>query len=199
MTEGQKQHVDIHRKIALRKRLLSPSPTGNAYVPFIGDGDMADQFYRGMHIYGADIDPARVATATARLPGATIIRADCDCFPFPADIEFCLADFDAYSEPYPAFRSFWKDGKKADRLTLFFTDGHRQSIVRTGYAHYPDGTKQHVENLNERRGLFNFYWTRVVVPWFQEAISPEWRIVTGPAFYLRHWELYWGAVIERHD
>lgn len=198
MTKGQKQHVDLHRKIQLRKRLLGTKLTGNAYVPFIGDGDLADALYRGMKIYGADIDPARVSTATARLPDARIIQADCDHFPFPENIEFSLADFDAYSEPYPAFLSFWKTAKKADRLTLFFTDGHRQGIIRTGYIHYPDGTEEHVKDLNTRRGLFNFYLSKVVIPWFKDFLGSEWRTVTGPFFYLRRMQLYWGTVIERN-
>jgi hypothetical protein len=197
VAEGQKQHVDLWRKIALRKRLLSAAPTGNAYVPFIGDGDIACELYRGMTVYGADNDPARVATAKARLPEATILQADCDRFPFPGDIEFSLADFDAYSESYPAFLSFWKGARKANRLTLFFTDGYRQGIKRTGHIHLPDGTKRIAADLNERRRLYNFYWSLVVLPWFTEMVSPDWRVVVGPAFYTRKDQLYWGAVIER--
>jgi len=196
MGTRQKQHVDYHRKTALRKRLLGSVSLAEytMYVPFIGDGDIASDLYKEATIYGADIEWERVTTALERLPQAKIIRADCNRFPFPDEGPFDMADFDAYSDPYEAFRSFWSVAKKADRLTLFFTDGHKQGIMRTGWVHYPDGRKEHIQPLNERRKLFNFYFPRIIMPWFTEYVKP-YRI-TQKGFYLRGMMLYWGAVIE---
>ena len=79
-------------------------------------------------------------------------------------------------------------------MTLFFTDGHKQGIMRTEWAIYPDGHKEHLETVNERRALFNFYFLKVIMPWFTELVKPY--KVRQKAFYLRGMMLYWGAVIE---
>lgn len=128
--------------------------------------------------------------------GGEIVVADCDGWPFPGLKEaFALADFDAYSEPYPAFRAFWAEATKAATVVLFFTDGHRQSIMRSGHWQQPDGRKEYLSTTNERRRQFNFYFPRCVRPWFESFVSP-WR-VTVLRFYLRGWMLYWGAVVKR--
>lgn len=185
--------MDFHRKVALRRRLVSRVTGKNYYIPFIGD--LACELYTDAKIFGADIDPARVNTARQRLSGQTIIVADCNHFPFDGAHVFHLADFDAYSEPYPAFRSFWEKAKKADRLILFFTDGHKQGIIRSGWVHYPHGEREHIDKLNDRRRLYNFYFPQVVLPWFTEYVKPY--EIAQKAFYLRSMMLYWGAVIER--
>ena len=64
--EGQ-QHVDLYRKLLLRRHLLRWASDGAAYVPFIGDGDIAAQLYGERTIYGADLDPERVEVARGRL------------------------------------------------------------------------------------------------------------------------------------
>ncbi len=111
----QKQHVDYHRKIGLRKRLLlaMDKRPARCYVPFIGDGDIAADLYSGLELFGADIEPERVAVAQKRLRG-TFIVADCDHFPFKGSGPFDVADFDAYSYPYKAFRSFWEEADKSN-------------------------------------------------------------------------------------
>ena len=192
----QKQHTDLYRKLLLRRQLLPHVGVGAAYLPFIGDGDIASELYGGgRHLYGADIDRARVAVARQRL-GGEIVVADCNGWPFPGLKEpFALADFDAYSEPYPAFRAFWAEAVKAATLVLFLTDGHRQGIIRTGHWHQPDGSKEYLTSVTERRRRFNFYFQRYVRPWFDSFVAP-WR-ATLVRFYLRGGMLYWGAVVKR--
>lgn len=192
---GHKQHVDLHRKLALRKRLLGLAVDGPAYVPFIGDGDIANELYHGRRIFGADIDPRRVEVARGRFPGEKVIVADCNLWPFPGEeAEFAVADFAAYSAPYRAFRAFWAEARKARRVVCFFTDGQRQAIKRTGRASLPDGTKTDDLSLTERRCLYNFYRERVVLPWFREHVAP-WKVYTDIG-YLRPTMLYWGAVLD---
>lgn len=192
----QKQHVNLYQKSLLRRSLVHSARPGAAYVPFIGDGDLALAHYAGAFaIYGADIDQARVDTGRERLPGHTIIKADCNAWPFPGLPEpFAVADFDAYSEPYPSFRAFWEQAPKTDPLVLIFTDGHRQGIIRTSWLHHPSGEKSHLETLRERRTAYNFYWQRIVKPWFTKFVQP-WRVVRTK-FYLRGQMIYWGAVLE---
>lgn len=192
---GKKPHVDFHRKVALRRRLISRVTGRNYYIPFIGDGDLACELYTDAKIFGADIDAKRVETAKARLPSARVIVADCNHFPFDDACVFHLADFNAYSEPYPAFRSFWAKANKADRIVLFFTDGHRQGIIRSGWVHYPHGEREHLDKLNDRRRLYNFYFPQVVLPWFTKYVKPY--EIVQKAFYLRDMMLYWGAIIAR--
>ncbi len=194
---GQKQHVELHRKLMLRRQLLKLHKPERIYVPFIGDGDIAAELYKGMEVYGADIDPERVRTASSRFPDCTIVPADCNRFPFgDKDVIFDGADFDAYSDPYEAFRSFWQSAKKADRLILFFTDGHKQGIIRSGTFITPDGEHRKLADNTEKREVFNFYFPRTILPWFARYIEP-YKIVKN-AFYLRGMMLYWGAVIDRN-
>jgi hypothetical protein len=70
-----KQHVDLHRKLALRRALLRGCPAGAVYVPFIGDGDIAAELYADRMVYGADLDPNRSATARARLRSRRLCRS----------------------------------------------------------------------------------------------------------------------------
>lgn len=190
------QHVEMYRKSLLRKRLLRWAVDGAAYVPFIGDGDLAVLHYADRDVYGADLDPNRVATASSRLSGEIRVF-DCDAWPFPdrRDVIFAAADFDAYSEPYASFRSFWSQATRRDRLVLFFTDGHRQGLMRTGHWHLPDGSKQELKTVHERRPVFNFYLTQHVWPWFDDFIKP-YRVIQRMR-YNRAMMTYWGAAIER--
>ena len=187
----------MYRKILLRRRLLQGfSDDCVIYVPFIGDGDIAVSLYSGMKIYGADIIGGRAETARDRLPSANIKRADCNFWPFPEVKEkFEIADFDAYSYPYASFVSFWMFAEKADEVALFFTDGTRQAIKRSGRWHKPNGKKEVVEDLAERRKLFNFYLPRFILPWFREFIEPYELVRISK--YVRESMIYWGAVVKK--
>lgn len=194
-----KQHVDMYRKLILRRKLLATlgPVNGAAYVPFIGDGDIAAELYSDRVIYGADLDPARVATAAARFPQSRIIQADCDGWPFPEiKTKFAIADFDSYSHPYASFLSFWSRAVTAARVLLLFTDGHRQAIKRSGRWHMFDGRHVLIESLPERRQVYNFYYKKFALPWFEHTIGDRWRIVQALS-HLRQDMIYWGAVVER--
>ena len=190
----QRQHVDMYRKVLLRRRLLRKALEGAAYVPFIGDGDLAVELYQDRRIYGADIDEDRCNVAWERLPGADIRVADCDHWPF-SDVSdrFAVADFDAYSDPYRAFEAFWGEAEKASLLVLFFTDGHRLEMTRRGSYIRPDGTHVQGMSLAESRKVFNSYFVQEALPWVQGHISP-WRVVSK-AHYLLGQMLYWGVVV----
>ena len=168
---------------------------GAAYVPFIGDGDIADLLYRDRTIFGADIDPARIKTARGRFVGADIREADCDGWPFPDVCEpFAVADIDSYANPYLSFRSFWKNATKADRVVVFGTDAQRQNIKRKKLIRIlPDDYRTNV-STPEWRSQYNFWWVRYVIPWLTETIAPA--KITQKAFYLRRDMLYWGIVCE---
>lgn len=185
----------MYRKVLLRKHMLRHAVDGPAYVPFIGDGDIAVDCYRDRTIYGADLDPVRVATAQDRLTG-DIRVADCDSWPFPGvGDRFAIADFDAYVDPYVSFRSFWSMANHHDRLVLFFTDGRRQGLERSGSWTKPDGTKVKLRPGPEKQAVFNFYLGKHVFPWFDDFIKP-WRVIHRMR-YLRSMMLYWGVAIER--
>jgi len=197
--QKQKQHVDFYRKILLRKRLLGTfgKPGGAVYVPFCGDGDIADQCYRGMKIYGADLDTKRVEKASITIPSGKFMVGNCDewCFS-DVDSDFSICDFDSYAYPYASFRSFWDKANKKDKLLLFFTDGQKQTITRKSLLRPPDGSKTiRIEDPTERRKYHNFYFHRIVLPWFEAYIKPY--KITNKAFYLRGFMVYWGAIIEK--
>lgn len=191
---GQQQHVLQFRKYLLRKRLLRWSAEGAAYVPFIGDGDLARLLYLGRPIYGADLDPDRVANA-AQLPGALVREADCDLWPFP-DVEatYAVADFDAYVHPYRSFRAWWEQADKARVVVCFFTDGHKQGVARSGVLTDFLGNKRTQIDKPERRAIFNHYLSKHVWPAFDEYVAP-WRRLDRMA-YLRGQVSYWGIALE---
>jgi len=65
--------------------------------------------------------------------------------------------------------------------------------MRTGHWLRPDGSKQFLATVNERRRAFNFYFPRYVRPWFESFIDPY--QVEALHFYARGMMLYWGAVV----
>lgn len=194
-----KQHVNMYRKLLLRKRLLRHATEGACYVPFIGDGDIASALYSNRYILGADLDPARVETASSRLRGDIRVH-DCDVWPFPGiKTPVSVADFDAYADPYTSFRAFWAGAEKADRLVIFFTDGLPQAILRRGILTKPSGEREEgIPGLPDRRRtvLYNAY-LKDVLPWFREYIEP-YRVLDWMR-YRRHHVMYWGMAIEKTD
>lgn len=196
---GQKQHVDIQRKITLRKALIEKAGNlpGAYYIPFIGEGDIATAIYTDKRLFGADTNPAMVKKAKERLPDAEIIKADCDQFPFnKGTATFSLADFNAYSYPYDSFRSFWKGARIGSHCVIIFTDSQRQAIIRTGHYKTPDGEKHHLTKIAAKREAFNFYYTKTLLPWFKEYIKP-WKIVYITKYLRGPNQMYWGAVIAK--
>lgn len=195
----QKQHTEFKRKINLRRTLLEKAGNlqGAYYIPFIGEGDIAVELYQGHHIFGADIKPPMVKRAKERLPGAEIITADCDKYPFKKGIAtFNLADFDSYSYPYDSFRSFWETAKIGSHCVIFFTDGQKQAIIRSGSYRTPDGIKQKARTKAEKREAYNFYFNKVILPWFKEYIKPY--KIAHITKYLRAGSMcYWGAIVVR--
>lgn len=207
------QHLDPHRKYLLRKRMLRWAVDGPVYLPFCGDGDIAvggqedatrheaypcPGVYQDRYVYGADLDEQRVATCRSRIENGLIRLADCDSWPFAdvSDIEpFAVADFDAWAEPYPCFRAFWKQAPKADRLVMFFTDAHRMGIMADGTHIRPDGSKKDMEDLNERRAVYHFYLSKHVWPWFDGFIAP-YRVVDRMR-YNRGMLTYWSVALEK--
>lgn len=194
---GQQQHVDLFRKIILRRKLLSLAVDGAAYVPFIGDGDIAAEVYADRKVYGADLDTKRVKTARERLAGSVVIKANCDRWPFPeCEATFAVADFDSYADPYASFRSWWANAQKSKRVVLFFTDGLRIALMRSTWLVRPSGGHVKIPDLFQRRLFFNGYFPKYIRPWFVDYIGAEWRVIKT-MFYLRGMMIYWGAVIEQ--
>jgi len=107
-----------------------------------------------------------------------------------------LADFDSYSYPYHSFRNFFEGAKIGSQCVLIFTDGQRQAIIRSGNYRTPDGEKHSLKKITEKREAYNFYFTKVVIPWFKAYIEP-WKILYITK-YLRNGSMcYWGAIIAK--
>lgn len=199
---GQKQHVDPHRKIGLRNRLIKAAgqlPAGAIYVPFCGDGDLAVDCYLplGREIFACDLDVERVKTCRSRLPGHEVVEADADSFPFAGQQRrYAIADFDSYSYPYAAFRSWWDAGLATSPCVVFFTDGQCQPMMRTGAYTSFAGEKVTPDGLADQRAAYNAYFTSIVLAALEEHVKP-WRIVTTEKYLRGAWMLYWGAILAR--
>jgi hypothetical protein len=195
---GQKQHVELHRKLLLRRALLKDALPGAVYVPFCGDGDIAEALYWDRPIWAADLDEDRVAAFGRRIPDATVIAADCDSWPFAGEsVPFAVADFDSYAYPYASFRTWWAEAQRTSRVVLFFTDGERQAITRAGTYRTPAGEKVGDLDLTGKRRLINAYLTGVVKPWFEQHVAP-WQVLRYRS-YLRGSMLYWGAIVQNPE
>ena len=190
------QHIGYHRKYLLRKRLLRWASDGAAYVPFIGDGDLAADLYDQRLILGVDEDPERVDVAQQRLTG-DIRVGDADGWLFTEHRKppVAIADFDAWANPYRSMIAFWEHAPKADRLLLFFTDGMKIPLMADGLFIHPDGTREKLLTTVERQRAFYFYFSRTVWPWFEDTIRPY--TVLDRIRYLQGQLLYFGAAIER--
>lgn len=162
-------------------------------MPYIGDGDIAVDVYKGRAIYGADIDMRRVETARKRLDGAIVVQANCNQFPFVGEKRsFSICDADAYGNPYLTVSTFWRDAEKDFPVVVFGTDGLRQHIKRGKVTiELPEGRKVDVPGL-AFRGQYNFWWSKFVLPYLEQLIAPH-RVVESVS-YLRKDMLYWGIV-----
>lgn len=220
---GQKQHVEFHRKVLFRRQLVrtaGPCP-GAAYLPFCGDGDLAEACWADRDLWAADLDPARTATFAARFPDAHLATGDCDSWPFtgPTPALTAILDLDAYAYPYHAWRAATGALELAPTVVALFTDGQRQGIKRTGTWRDPDGTPRQAHTTARRfvgasgnsgriaetegpdlrvtRPLYNGWLVRACRPWIQgEAHRLGYRLVTARG-YTRQDMLYWGAVLKR--
>lgn len=200
-TPKQVQHSGLYRKLLMRRHLMQRHAVpGAAYVPFIGDGDIAVRLYTDRRIYGADLDADRVAIARDQLalahaPPTRISIANCNDWPFPGlETRIAIADFDAYSYPYESFRSFWREAHKASPLVVFFTDGQGHPLKHIGHWRRPDGSSGTADRFRRRR-IYNHYLVREIRPWFEAVIRP-WRVLDLWR-YKQADILYWGAAIER--
>jgi len=200
------QHRDLYRKVLLRRNLLRGLGEGAAYVPFIGDGDIAVQVYIDREIFGADLDGARVKVAAGRISAEqgpdspSILRvSDCDTWPF-ADMKvgpLAVGDFDSYSYPYDSFRAAWAGGDWAKRCVLFFTDAQRMAIYRAGRWRWPEGSEGQGDTRGEKEAAGGLYFARHVLPWFAAYVKP-YRVVRKLGYSSGSTRLvYWGALIER--
>ena len=103
-----------------------------------------------------------------------------------------VADFDGEKDPYAKFRHFWKTGRKAAELALFFTDDRRGDIINKGSFIRPTGRRATVADV-DRGSAYANYLAETVMPWFEKLIAPYTivakRIQCIGATY------YWGVVI----
>ena len=195
VSKSGKQHVEINRKLWLRRQLYSrANPSGAAYLPFCGDGDLAT-FYQDHTVYAADLDAKRIEIFRARYPSATAVVTDVETWPFPdVTVRFSVADFDAYGNPYRAFRAFWEHAHKIYPLVCIFTGGLRQRIQRGDVIWDFNNQKSRPSiSLTEARKQYNFWLKQHCIPWLAKVIAPCTIILIK--FCIRRFMVYWGCVI----
>ena len=195
---AQQQHVDLHRKLGLRRRALETAGPGAVYVPYVGDGDIAVEVYTDREVYAADNDPARVRTATGRLPDATAVEADVEtAAPDFGDLPpLAVIDADAYAYPYDTIRHALTAYDLADTLTIFGTDGTGRAMNGASAFRLPDGTKIHPKSTTERRDAYNHRWT-TITDWLTNTAAEHSYTLTATQKYKRGHMIYWTATLNR--
>lgn len=188
------QNKDIRRKLRLRQELVLRASDGAVYVPFCGDGEMAEA-YAGRAIYAADIDQKRVETFRKRFPDARVKAADVNKeFPFSeSDTIYSIADFDAWDYPYDALRLFLSAAQTTDRLVIFITDGMFQAITRKRTARDPDGTPI----LGSQCRSVQKYLSDFVLTYLRKILSP--RTIREESHFTINDMIYLGIVAARID
>lgn len=195
--QTQKQHVKEHRKVKLRKLILSNwNNWGVSYVPYCGDGDISYKLYhKKSHIIGTDLDKSRIETCKSRMPDCEWMVFDANQFP---DINepISLADFDAYANPYNSFLSFLHNASIDTPCSVFFTDGKRQSISRNGILKMPDFEEYNLHDDVKKRKKYHRKWIKICVDWVRDKISDFGYKISNVKRYKRGmWQIYWGGII----
>lgn len=204
LTAGKAQHVDLWRKLALRRDLITRAPPGAAYVPFLGEGDIARELYTDRRIVGVELDPAIAARGAENLRAAQaerpdgwvplVITGDANTWHADADAgePFAIADLDSFNNPYLAFEAFWRNAPMTGTVVVFGTDALKMPmLLHRAIALLPSGTME----PSTDRGRHKFWWSQHVRPYLERAVAPA-RIVADSK-YLRAGMLYWGVVVER--
>lgn len=178
----------------MRRRLVEEAIDGAAYVPYIGEGDIAAELYSERQVYGVELQEKFLGVAKSRLNGR-FVKGDCREWHFsPEDGPFAIADFDAYGNPYESFASFWENASKASRVVMFFCDGRRNRISRHKcQAVLPTGEIEGVPPKVWRK-QYNLWLRRYVLPWIEGVIEPY--IITRRVAFYRGAMLHWGCVVE---
>lgn len=192
----QKQQQKFHRKIKLRELLLSNwSNWSNSYVPFCGEGNIADQLYSDdSKVFGVDIDNEKLRAAENRMPESVFINHNANQFPDCWDEEYTLADFDAYSNPYKSFVSFWQSANKSFPLVCFFTDSKVQCIMWHSFVDMPNWGRRKLKGKKEKK-LYMKKWKLKCIQWVNDYIGNEYDLIHTKQ-YQRHMTIYWGAIID---
>lgn len=203
------QHVEMYRKLLLRRQLLqlAGDPPGAAAVPFCGDGDLTAELYADRTLYAVDFDPARTATFQTRFPDANVHTGDADkVWPWGSDAaELAVIDLDAWAYPYDTWRSITARHPLAPVVVVVFTDGEKGTIQRNGIWRTPDGVK-HTANIGHSLKPDTSVTRKVHAEWVSKTLRP-WIAAEAPRLgfeppwlvrsYLRRHMVYWGAVLER--
>lgn len=201
---GKAQHVDLFRKLRLRRELLADAEPGAAFVPFLGEGDIALELYRDREILGIELDDA-IAVATSRRfvdagLSSKVITGDANVWhpnAWGPGHPFAVADLDAFSNPYHSLAALWTNGQLADRVVIFGTDGLRLGVKISTTKHLgplPDAKIVRADMATRRR-QFNNYWTAYVRPYLVDLVAPG-QIVRELKYQRQHM-LYWGIVVDR--
>ena len=164
------QHSGFDKKKALRQTFMEHAEDGAVYVPFVGDGDLAKEFYLSRTIFAADLDSKRVKKAVEVLgSSARVVRRDCNRWPFKDSAEtFAVADFDAYNNPYLSIAAFWASARKTKSLVMFGTDALRFCIKRQGKipGPFPQLELQKAPR-NEVAAYYDNWFDAHVLPWLR--------------------------------
>lgn len=224
---GKKQHVDLFRKIGIRRDLLEHvGQEGAAYVPFLGEGDIAAELYaETRQIVGIELDPdvahlaadrlTKIAAATSHI-GPRIIVGDAEVWHPEAAGEtvrsFAVLDVDAFSNPYVALEVAWRelaprpsidvDGYQhdglADRVAIFGTDGMRLAIRRSKSRMLAPLPAGEPLRKTDNINERRAQWNG----WWPIVLAYLEQLVTPATIietrkYVRDHMLYWGIVVDR--
>lgn len=133
------QSSSLRQKIAVRRTLaakLELGESGAIYLPYCGDGELyaqVEQWWPAERVYAADRDVGACRRFGERWPDAEVVTADVTKeVEFPPELEFVIADFDAYGSPHLAVERFKAQAQVAKRFGVAMTDGSPRSAKIQG-------------------------------------------------------------------
>jgi len=123
---------DIASKVGMRRQALAEAdPESAIFMPFSGYGELGKLVpYPPGRIYGCDIKKAAALHCRTAFPGSHMIRKAAEQFPFPSDVQFGYADFDAYNNPFRAVMHFMKRARFTEKVEVILTVSIRIAISR---------------------------------------------------------------------
>ena len=166
------------------------------YAPYCGKGECSAE-YPFPRVDALDLDTDCIAWWKEHRPEANAYVADVEKdVKVKRDAVYCLADFDAFGNPWRAINAFMRFANRADRFAMLITDGALAKVIRGKLPlNFADGryeemagdtsklqrenwrdlAEAHMKTLDPTATLLRFEWNKrtSTPPYFSFLFGPD--------------------------